>query len=158
MPTITLIKTGSNATGIKVATQFDLESSEKLFEITGPKVLEWSYPVAKGPNAPGAAVVSEHVEKVKDLLSQTWRSGFKTDVKKKGVKEMKPLEKLYRAKSEKSQKDERDGFSKIASQKAETIIKDEFDTFMQGVSQKSIKGLGTKGSTLWCFKRPLWKE
>lgn len=149
MPAITMIKTGNHATGVKVQTQFDMESSEKLFEITGPKTLEWKYNVTSAKlQEHGADIVDEHVQKVKTYLEQNWRSKFKKNVKTQVVKEMKALEKVYKTKSEGAKKDIKDHFSKAASEKAERIIKEEFETFMDGVSNTCLRQMGKKASKL----------
>lgn len=149
MPTISFNKTGQVATGVKVQTQFDMESSEKLFEITGPKTLEWNYSIAANKiDALGGPIIQEHVEKVQAYLKGNWRSKFKKNVKAKVVKEMKFLEKEYKKKSEAAKKDVKDHFSKAASAKAEAIIADEFSSFMDTVSAKCISDMGTKGKKL----------
>ncbi len=151
MPTITPIKTGNYATGVKVQTQFDMETRDKLFEITGPKTLEWKYKVTSAKlQEHGADIVDEHVQKVKKHLEQNWRGKFKTDVKKTVLKDgdMKKIEDFFKNKPESARKQLKAQVEKAASDKAERIIKEEFETFMAGVSDKCLREMGTKASKL----------
>lgn len=148
MVSVVTTKQGPVVTGIKVDTQFDLESSEKLFMITGPKVLSWTYKVAGGPNAPSPDVVAEHIDNVRRYVHGKWRSKFKDAVKKECVKQIKPLEKLYKAKGAAARQSEKDGFAKIASNKAESIILATFEAFVEEASAASIKGLGKKAGKI----------
>ncbi len=159
MATFAEVKDAGKVVGFTISTQFNLESSQKLFSITGPKKLEWKYPKASGNAAPPDDVIAEHVQAVRDRASKKWRSGFKNDVKKRVVKEIKPLEKLYQANLDKiTERDQKKreaaelkiktGVETIAAAKAETIVEEEFGAFMEATSATCISAMGTKGKKL----------